>query len=36
MHSHWIPGGKTDGGVPEAILDLIPNDPNNVTVSEIK
>ena len=35
-NSHWIPGGKTDGGVPEAILDLIPNDPNNVTVSEIK
>lgn len=35
-NSHWIPGGKTDGGVPEAISDLIPNVPNNVTVSEIK
>lgn len=35
-NSHWIPGGKTDGGVPEAILDLIPNVSNNVTVSEIK
>lgn len=35
-NSHWIPGGKTDGGVPEVISDLIPNVPNNVTVSEIK
>ena len=35
-NSHWIPGGKTDGGVPEAVTDLIPNDPSNITVSEIK
>ena len=35
-NSHWVPGGKTDGGVPEAISDLIPNVPNNVTVLEIK
>lgn len=35
-NSHWIPGGKTDGGVPEAITDLIPNDPNNVLVTELK
>ena len=35
-NSHWIPGGKTDGGVPEAITDLIPNTPDNVTITEIK
>lgn len=35
-NSHWIPGGKTDGGVPEANSDLILNVPTNVTVSEIK
>ena len=35
-NSHWIPGGKTDGGIPEAVTDLIPNDPSNITVSEIK
>ena len=33
---HWIPGGKTDGGVPEAIIDLIPNTSDNVTITEIK
>ncbi len=32
---HWIPGGKTDGGVPEAITDLIPNVPDNVTVYKL-
>ena len=35
-NSHWILGGKTDGGVPEAITDLIPNTSDNVTITEIK
>ncbi|MDO5650177.1 MAG: hypothetical protein Q4G11_06185, partial [Gallicola sp.] len=35
-NSHWIPGGKTDGGVSEAVTDLIPNKPDNVTVGELK
>ncbi len=35
-NSHWIPGGKTDGGVPEAVTDLIPNDPSNVLITELK
>lgn len=35
-NSHWIPGGKTEGGIPEAITDLIPNNSNNVTIIEIK
>lgn len=34
-NSHWIPGGKTDGGVPEAVTDLIPNASDNITVTEI-
>lgn len=35
-NSHWIPGGKTDGGVSEAVTDLIPNNPSNVTITELK
>ena len=35
-NSHWIPGGKTDGGVSEAITDLIPNNPSNISITEIK
>lgn len=35
-NAHWIPGGFTDGGVPEAVTNYIPNDANNVTVSEIR
>lgn len=35
-NSHWIPGGKTDGGIPEAVTDLIPNEPNNVLITELK
>ena len=35
-NSHWIPGGGTDDGVPESITDLIPNDPSNVTITELK
>lgn len=35
-NNHWIPGGKTDGGVPEAVTDLIPNNPSNVTITELK
>lgn len=35
-NSHWIPGGKTDGEVSEAILDLIPNVSDNIKISEIK
>lgn len=35
-NSHWIPGGKTDGGVPEAITDLIPNNSRNISVTELK
>ena len=34
-NNHWIPGGITDGGVPEAVSDLIPNNKNNVTITEI-
>jgi len=34
-NSHWIPGGKTDGGVLEAITDLISNVPDNVTVYKL-
>lgn len=34
-NSHWIPGGKTDGGVSEAVTDLIPNISDNLTVTEI-
>jgi hypothetical protein len=34
-NSHWVPGGRTDGGTPEAITDLIPNDSNNVTITEL-
>ena len=36
VNNHWIPGGKTEGGIPEAITDLIPNTSDNVTISEIK
>lgn len=35
-NSHWIPGGITDGGVPEAITDLIPNNPENVTITHVE
>lgn len=35
-NSHWIPGGKTDGGIMEAITDLIPNTPNNVKITELR
>lgn len=35
-NNHWIPGGYTDGGVPEAVTYLIPNDLSNVTVTELK
>ncbi len=35
-NSHWIPGGKTDGGVSEAITDLIPNVSDNIKITEIK
>ena len=35
-NSHWIPGGKTDGGVPEAITDLIPNTSDNVSIYQIE
>ena len=34
-NSHWIPGGKTDGGIPEAVTDLIPNISDNITITEI-
>ena len=35
-NNHWIPGGYTDGGVPEAVTDLIPNVSGNVTITELK
>ena len=35
-NSHWIPGGYTDGGVPEAVSDLIPNLPDRVVITELK
>lgn len=35
-NSHWIPGGKTDGGVSEAITDLIPNNSSNVSITLLK
>lgn len=34
VNDHWIPGGITDGGIPEAVTDLIPNKPDNVTITE--
>ena len=34
-NSHWIPGGYTEGGVPEAISDLIPNTTNKVIIKEL-
>ena len=34
-NSHWIPGGYTEGGVPEAISDLIPNTMNKVIIKEL-
>lgn len=36
VNSHWIPGGKTEGGISEAITDLIPNSSDNVTIIEIE
>lgn len=35
-NNHWIPGGYTDGDVPEAVTDLIPNVSGNVTITELK
>ena len=35
-NAHWIPGGKTDGGIPEAVTDLIKNDPSRVKITELK
>lgn len=35
-NSHWVPGGKTEGGIPEAITDLIPNNADNITIIEIE
>ena len=35
-NSHWISGGKTDGGVSEAITDLIPNNSSNVSIILLK
>lgn len=35
-NKHWIPGGRTDGGISEAVTDLIPNTFDNITVTELK
>ena len=35
-NSHWIPGGQTEGGIPEAITNLIPNVSDNITIIKIK
>ena len=32
-NSHWIPGGYTDGGTAEAIVDCIPNNNSNVNIT---
>lgn len=29
---YWVPGGYTDGGVPEAVTNLIPIDEDNISV----
>ncbi|WP_176212636.1 hypothetical protein [Clostridium acidisoli] len=34
--SHWLPGGFTDDGIPEAILYLIPNVDSKVSIIELK
>ena len=34
-NNHWIPGGFTDGAVPEAVTDLIPNNPANVHITQL-
>jgi|GEM_PF-3549864 len=36
VNEHWLPGGYTSGGVPEAVTDLVPNNEDNVTVREIR
>lgn len=33
---HWVPGGFTDGGVPEAVTDLIPNNSANVHITQLE
>ncbi|MGT2965088.1 T7SS effector LXG polymorphic toxin [Streptococcus acidominimus] len=35
-NNHWLPGGFTDGGVPEGVTGLIPNNSANVSISELK
>ena len=35
-NEYWIPGGKTDGGIPEAVTDLIKKDPSRVKITELK
>lgn len=35
-NSHWLPGGYTDGGAPEAISNLIPNVDSKVSIIELK
>ncbi|MGL4106691.1 hypothetical protein [Clostridium sp. LP20] len=34
-NSHWIPGGLTDGGTPEAIINKIPNNDEYIKISFI-
>ncbi|WP_051624356.1 hypothetical protein [Clostridium akagii] len=35
-NSHWLPGGYTDCGTPEAISNLIPNVDSKVSIIELK
>lgn len=34
-NAEWIPGGSTSGGVPEAIVHNVPNDPNKINIDTI-
>lgn len=31
-NSEWIPGGLTSGGIPEVILEHVPNDVKNIEI----
>lgn len=31
-YSEWIPGGLTSGGIPEVILEHVPNDVKNIEI----
>lgn len=35
-NSEWIPGGHTSGGVPEAVVYNVPNDPNVIDIITVR